>query len=306
MKKIIHYFYDDIDIWRKGGNSAFRMCYASWKIACPDYEIMCWHDKMPEFKQMLKNSKFLRECYKRKLWAFVADYVRHYALYNYGGIYLDTDVQLLKNFDDYIDKPFFCSIEGDILEGENIPESAVMGGEKGHIIFKKSLDFYNSHEIFKMDYFIDPVVLAFHLKNISNFERISYNKDYIEKAKTYYDKSIKLNNIKDKEVYKNQVVFEDKKYGIYIYPSEYFCPAWEALKEDAFTKNTVAIHWNQSSWWGKSNDKYIKEICSFRYKNAFKRWVYINIDYIAKFLTFIIWNSKLRRSLREKIISKFR
>lgn len=58
--------------------------------------------------------------------AFVADYVRLYALHKYGGIYLDTDVQLLKNFDAFLNDGFFVSVEGDIREGENIPEPAVM------------------------------------------------------------------------------------------------------------------------------------------------------------------------------------
>ena len=141
MKKIIHYFFDDIDIWRKGKTTSFTMCYASWKKICPDYEIMLWHDKMPEFQEMLRQSRFLQECYKRKLWAFVSDYVRYYALYKYGGIYMDTDVQLIKSPDDFLDKPFFCSIEGDIRKGKNIPEPAFMGAEKGHIVLKKAAPF---------------------------------------------------------------------------------------------------------------------------------------------------------------------
>ena len=302
MQKIIHYFYDDVDIWKKGKNPSFRICYASWKRLCPDYQIKCWHDKMPEFQQMLKDSRFLRECYKRKMWALVADYVRHYALYHYGGIYLDTDVQLLQNFDEYLDKPFFVSVEGNIYYGDNIPESAVMGGEKGHIIFKKSLDLYNSDDIFKIDYFIDPILLGIHLKNISNFRQIPYKQEVFEKAQKYYDKSVKINNVEDIDVYKSQLIYEDKDNGIYIYPSEYFCPAWESLGEKAFTPNTVCIHWNQSSWWGKSENKAFIEISSYRYKSQLKRWLYKKNDKIAKFLTFYIKPKERRQRLRNDII----
>lgn len=101
---------------------------------------------------MLKDSRFLRECYRRKMWAFVADYVRYYALYHFGGIYLDTDVQLLNNFDAYLSKAFFISAEGDIIDGANVPEPAIMGGEKGHQIFKDVLDIYNSDKILKTEY----------------------------------------------------------------------------------------------------------------------------------------------------------
>lgn len=75
------------------------MCVCSWKKACPDYAFMLWHDRHPEFGEILRQSLFVRSAYELKLWAFVADYVRLYALHKYGGIYLDTDVQLLKNFD---------------------------------------------------------------------------------------------------------------------------------------------------------------------------------------------------------------
>lgn len=56
----------------------------------------------------------------------------------------NTDIQLMKNLDEFLDKDFFCSIEGDIFWGENIPESAFLGGVKGHPIFKRMLDIYNS------------------------------------------------------------------------------------------------------------------------------------------------------------------
>ena len=207
MEKIIHYFYDNKDVWEKSSSPTFRICYRSWLQKCPDYKIMLWHDKMPEFKEMLAQSRFLRECYHMKMWAFVSDYVRYYAVYNYGGIYLDTDVELLKNFDDYLNLPFFCSIEGDILDGENIPEPAVLGGKAGHPILKEILDFYNSDEIFQMDNFIAPVILRKVLQKRINFSKIEYNNEQIQKkAKKYYDPNQKIKAIDDIEIYKNQKI----------------------------------------------------------------------------------------------------
>ncbi|MBR1423956.1 hypothetical protein IJ579_00150 [bacterium] len=301
MEKIIHYFFDNVDIWEKGDNSIFRLCYASWLKYCPDYKIKLWHCEMSEFQQMLKDSKFLRECYKRKMWAFVADYVRHYALYHYGGIYLDTDVQLVGNFDKYLDKPFFCSIEGDILNGENILESAVMGGEKGHIMFKTSLDFYNSDEVFKVDYFIDPILLSKHLKKLTGFNRISYNEGYDELAQKYYNPEVWTNKLDKIDLYKNQKIYENSQYGIFVYPCEYFCPSWNEFKMDAFSENTVAIHWNQASWWGEKMQKNIDEVESFRYSCLCKRFLYRKAKFIAKLLTFFVPIKGCRRRLREKI-----
>lgn len=185
MPKIIHYFYDDVDIWRKSAAPQFRICYASWLKFCPDYEIKLWHTEMPEFKEILKKSRFVRECYKRKLWAFIADYIRHYALYNYGGIYLDTDVQLVKSLDEYVDKPFFCSIEADFYKGKNLLESAVMGGQKGHKVFKDMLKIYNTDKIFSIPYFIDPIVLTKYIRENYKFENISYPEELLKKAETY-------------------------------------------------------------------------------------------------------------------------
>lgn len=78
IPKIIHYFYDNVDLWKKGPNSQVRMCVCSWKKACPDYAFMLWHDRHPEFGEILRQSLFVRRAYELKLWAFVADYVRLY------------------------------------------------------------------------------------------------------------------------------------------------------------------------------------------------------------------------------------
>lgn len=299
MKKIIHYFFDDINIWEKNCTPQFRMCYASWLKFCSNYEIMLWHKDMPEFKEILKKSKFVRICYKLKMWAFIADYIRHYALYNYGGIYLDTDVQLLDNFDKYLEKPFFCSIEGDIIDGENIPESAVIGGEKGHQIFKYMLDLYDSDEIFNINFPIDPIVLKQVLKDKTNFCKIAFNESVQDKIKNLYNSNVSCEQIKDIEIYKNQKIFKDEKYNIEIYPSEYFCPSWNSLGENAFTENTVSIHWGQCSWWSKKNKIRILE--SYRYKNPVKRVWYQNSERIAKILTCTIPNKNIRHKIRNLI-----
>lgn len=298
MNKIIHYFFDDINIWEKSTSPHFRMCYASWKKFCPDYEIKLWHPKMPEFQDILNRSKFVRECYKRNMYALIADYVRYYALYRYGGIYLDTDVQLLNNFDKYLDKEFFVSIEADIIDGHNIPEPAVLGGEKGCEIFKAVLDIYESDEIFKIDFPIANYVLARVLKGKADFSKIEYQNIEQEKLQNFYNEGAPITKIADFELYKSEKIFE--KNGIYIYPSEYFCPSWNVFNEKAFTENTVSIHWGQCSWWKQKNK--FRELQSFRYKNPIKRFWYKYSEKVAKFLTFWLPCKNLRRRIREGLV----
>ena len=289
MDKIIHYFYDNTNVWKKSSSSIFRICYKSWLEKCPDYKIMLWHDKMPEFKEMLAQSRFLRECYKRKMWAFVSDYVRYYAVYNYGGIYLDTDVELVKNFDDYL----------------NLPEPAVLGGKAGHPIFKEVLDFYNSDEIFQMDNFIAPVILRKILQKRTNFSKIEYNKQVRKKAEKYYNSNQKAKVIDDIEIYKNQKIYKDENLGIYIFPSEYFCPTWPCFGMDAFTEKTVAIHWNQSSWWKFFSRNDFIELRSLRFKSKLKRFVYIHNKRVANYLTCLVFVKSLRRKWRKELTEKF-
>jgi len=298
IPKIIHYFYEDVDIWQKNTSPCFRMCYASWKNFCPDYEIKLWNISMPEFKEMFSSSKFLRECYKKKLWALIADYVRHYALYNYGGIYLDTDVQLIKCFDEFLDDSLFISIEGDIYKGSNIVESAVMGGIKGHKVFKDMLDIYNSNEIFKIDYLINPVVMSEYLKKKIGFSRIEYN-DSVENPYKFYESEKICFNLINYNLYVNQKIYENNEHGIKIYPSEYFCPNWVSFGEKAFSDKTVSIHWNQSSWW--NYELKLKKLEALRYKNPIKRFLYINSDKIAKLFTFFIPDKNIRKNTRSKL-----
>ena len=232
------------------------------------------------------------------MYALIADYVRYYALYRYGGIYIDTDVQLLNNFDKYLDKEFFVSIEADIIDGHNIPEPAVVGGEKGCEIFKSVLDIYETGEIFSIGFPIANVVLAKVLKEKYNFSKIGYSDSVQDKLSHFYNPDIPIIKMNDFELYRAEQISEFDNNC--IYPSEFFCPSWNAFGEKAFTENTVAIHWGQCSWWNKKNK--FRELQSFRYKNPIKRFWYKYSEKFAKLLTFWILNKGLRRKIRERLI----
>ncbi len=257
IPKIIHYFYDDVNLWEKGPNPQVRMCLCSWKKACPDYVFMLWHDKHPEFREILSQSLFVRKAYELKLWAFVADYVRLYALHKYGGIYLDTDVQLLKNFDDFLNDKFFVSIEGDIKEGENIPEPAVMGSVPAHPLLEETMAVYRSQGVFEWQNPIAPLVMKATLKRLYGFSRINYAtcEDARRAEEIYFNKR----RCDDLGTYCAQRCWYGREKEVSIYPGEYFCPEWYVFKEKAITDKTVAIHWNQSSWWSKDAFSRLRE-----------------------------------------------
>ena len=84
-----------------------QKCLASWKKHLPDYEIMLWDTNRFD----VNSTAWTKEAFEAHKYAFVADYIRFYAVYHYGGIYLDSDVEVLKSFDDLLDKPYFVGEE---------------------------------------------------------------------------------------------------------------------------------------------------------------------------------------------------
>ena len=115
-------------------------CINSWKIILPDYEIIEWNNNS---LQNIKND-YVSEAYKNKKWAFVSDYLRLYALYHEGGIYLDSDVEITQKIDQFLHLDFFSGYE---LYGENkrfFPITALMAAKKNNDIIKDLLDEYSN------------------------------------------------------------------------------------------------------------------------------------------------------------------
>ena len=106
-------------------------CIESWNKYLPDYEIREWNDN--DLKEC--TNKYVQQAYKHKKWAFISDYFRLYALYNYGGIYFDSDNEVFKSFDDFLDLNFFTGFENyyDAIK----PFTAVVGAKKGNKIVKE-------------------------------------------------------------------------------------------------------------------------------------------------------------------------
>ena len=138
------------------------ICINSAKNVLNNYKITIWNDKSLDLERISKQNRFLRECVKRKLWAFVSDYLRLYVLYKYGGIYLDTDVQVIKPFsNEMLSTSFFIG-----KEAGNYIGTGVIGAEKGNAVIKKLLDFYND-KIWSVKYYINPIIFKNVLGNLN-------------------------------------------------------------------------------------------------------------------------------------------
>lgn len=143
IPKVVHYCWLSNDPYPEN----IAACIESWKKYLPDYEFVKW-----DFNRINKNDyKWVSQAFDCKKYAFAADYIRAYAIYNYGGIYLDSDVEVIKSFDDLLVHPYFMGCEFN----KKSPEAAVIGAEKGHPFFKKLLQYYEGREFVKKDGTLD-------------------------------------------------------------------------------------------------------------------------------------------------------
>lgn len=210
IPKQIHY------IWL-GSNeldNLSKKCIESWEKFLPDYEIKCWNDE--NSLEIINKNRYAKEALKAKKYAFVSDYLRLYVLYHFGGIYMDTDVQVTKNIDKFLIHSAFSSFQDE----KNIP-TALMGSEKHGIWVKELLEYYENKSFFNEDNKYDLTT------NVTTITNISLEKFGLEKNGKY------------------QVLKSD----VHIYPREYFCPIDTInYRNNKFTNNTHAIHLYNGSW----------------------------------------------------------
>ena len=206
IPKIIHY------CWF-GNNekpNIVKKCIASWKEHLKEYEIIEWNEKTFD----INSNKFVKEAYEKGMYAFVSDYVRVYALYNYGGIYLDTDVEVKKSFNDLLDND---SIWG--FEEKNFIATSTVGACKKNKLIKEFLDSYNDKSFVKKDGTVDT---------LTNVAIVS---------KMVKDLGINLDG-----------TYQKIDGVATFYPQEYFSPYdyINCYMKDG--KNTYAVHHYYKSW----------------------------------------------------------
>lgn len=133
IPKTIHYCW----FGKTQKSDLIKRCIESWEKHCSDYEIIEWNENNFD----IKAHPFTAFAYTEKKWAFVSDYVRFKVLYENGGIYLDTDMFLLKGLDKLLENKFFSAYENDLFLS-----CGAIGVEKENILIKKCLDYYDTHK----------------------------------------------------------------------------------------------------------------------------------------------------------------
>lgn len=207
IPKVIHY------CWFGGSKlpSSAKKCIRSWKKYCPDFEIKEWNENNFD----VNCCDYVKEAYKKKKWAFVSDFARFWILYNYGGVYFDTDVELLKPMDHILNAGPFMGCEDINYIGPGLGIAAPAGLK----LYKEIIDSYLT------DHFVDRY-------GVINLETVVTRVTDILRNKGFSGK--------------NKIEIVD---GIYIYPTEYFCPLNLKTREINITCNTYAIHHYTASWY---------------------------------------------------------
>jgi len=205
IPKIIHY------CWF-GGNplpDLAQKCIASWKKFCPDYRIKEWNESNYD----VRNIPYISQAYDAKKYAFVSDYARLDIIYEHGGIYLDTDVELVKPLDNLLNLNGFMGFEN----GKLCNTGLGFGATSKLPIIKELRDIYTS---------------LYFIKEDGNFNQTPC---------PYYQTDLLL---------KKGLLQNDSKQtieGLTIFPKEYFCPK-NYLGETNLTKDTYSIHHFDASW----------------------------------------------------------
>jgi hypothetical protein len=256
IPKIIHY------CWF-GGNPLTELCQkciTSWKKYFPGYEIKEWNESNYDVHKIA----YMDEAYTAKKYAFVSDYARFDILYHHGGIYFDTDVEVIKPFDDILERGGFMGVEtvGKAAAGLGIGCNAGLG------IVYQILEFYASL------HFINPDG--------------SYN---LHTVVEYVTSILKKNGLVDENRIQH---FE----GITVYPIEYFAPKSSRTGKTTITENTHSIHHYDASWNSNIEKKWkivrMKCINKFGYKIG-KMVAFIYLFFISIFSNNIkIFNRRLK------------
>lgn len=240
IPKVVHYCW----FGRAPKPNLVQRCINSWKLHLPEYEIKEWNEDNYDYE----GNQYVKEAYNEKKYAFVSDVVRLDILYRYGGLYFDTDVELLRPLSNEMMSNSFmaCERQGKLI---SIAPGLAMGFYPHNEFVKKVLDSYLDESFYSH-------------KDEVNLYTINYRiSSAMEKIGWIPDNKIQIIN------------------NIVIYPSDYFCPFDGLTQKMHKTNNTYAVHWYMGSWadnglvkrMKKRIKKYIPEklyLCLFKRRHS--------------------------------------
>lgn len=246
IPKIIHL------CWLSGDPypSKIAKCLKSWEKYLPDYEIVLWDTKRFD----INSSLWVKQAFENKKYAFAADYIRFFALYHMGGIYLDSDVEVLKSFNDLLDLPYFIG-----AEKSQMPEAAIIGAEKGCDWIGQCLNYYRGRPFVKddgsLDIMVSPDIMVKHIPYLKPIRVLSIEDSL---------------NIRQFDMQKEVLVFNDV----------FFSPKVFDSREVEITPYTYAIHHFQNSWFSP------KALTYYRGRSFFVKM--FGLDRVRKFESFLM------------------
>ena len=229
IPKIIHYCW----IGSAEKPQSVQYCIDSWKKYCPDYEIIEWNENNYDFTK----NQYMREAYEAKKWGFVPDYARLDIIYNHGGIYLDTDVEIIKNFDDLLEKKAFIGFENTGTEELFVNCGQGFGSISKNPLIKEMRDFYDNMHFCEKDGTLNMLPSP-------HFT-----------TKVLCDNGLVRNDI------------TQNLDNIVVYNSEVLCPKNFTTGDINITKDTYSIHHFTASWL----DEKIKAIIEHE-RNIYKKY----------------------------------
>lgn len=218
IPKIIHYCW----FGRNPLPESAIKCINSWEKFFPDYEIREWNEDNFDVNII----PYTAEAYEAKKHAFVSDYARFWILYHFGGLYFDTDVEVIKPFDDIVERGPFMGIEVDSPNSSTAPLVAPglgLGAEAGMPFYKEVLDYYQPLHFMTADGKTSTVTVVKHTTAVLTASGMKNENSLQEVC------------------------------GIWIYPREYFNPLNDNTGVLDITDNTRSIHWYTKTWLPKRN-----------------------------------------------------
>jgi hypothetical protein len=237
IPKIIHYCW-----FGRGEKPAFvNKCISSWKKHLPEYRLIEWNEDNFD----VNINSFCKGAYESKKYAFITDYVRLEAMYSQGGVYMDTDVEILKPLDRFLHHPAFSG-----FENESFVPTGLMAAEQGNPWIKELMDHYE-------DKYFDPQNMTTNTKIITDTclaAGLNPNGEYQELAN-----------------------------GVVFYPRTFFCPFDYVNGDNFISKDSHAIHHFSKSWlpWHVRFQYKLKLVA----RKIFGRWIIILARKVKESLT---------------------
>lgn len=178
-------------------------CINTWKQKMPDWEYL----EINEDNFDINYNEYVKKAYENKAWAYVSDVARLWGLYEYGGIYMDTDVIVYQPLDKFLNHEFFTG-----FEQPNYPVTATMGANKGNKVIKEMLDTYEN-KVFEM------------------------HNNWWE----YETNTMIMSNIIGKYIDRNKMEYQENE-GIAIYPQKTFCIS-KSIDNETYTRHLMLGSW---------------------------------------------------------------